>query len=577
LPDAAEDWWLPEFIAERDDVWISVAADADLDRIANALARALVEYALPWLERRTALSALYDHSGSEAFGPSARDGVFAAILDGRLDRAADTLRRTPAHRLAANGAQFDALCRIAEGYGVPAGGLVWAERPADPGTVRRQHTVAALKADHRERVDSFLAYPAPLADRLDGFLEAWIDDCADAQLIVDATTRRLWPVVANAPLECRRALLLRLLQRFPESRAPIKSTVPNVYATYENFHHFAWGRLAEALLKIDDGAPGDHGRQLLAALSPLSGLVDVDLGADRFRAPLVPALTWVWNRCDDAGRQALKPDVAILLASIREHARQRSRDRFAHAPSAAVIGAALAAELATIFTPDAAERMDRLLAMCPERAFGDADRDGVLRLRRWLRTEPNGRVPLEIERDDWGLVLLESLERLPREQREALVGLFEWFDRGVDARPSKRWLSELAGQLRRLERRWFLPWLTASLVRFGETTLTHVAGAPGFGAFPGATSGSILIGLIHAVGIDGDPGALEALREVTRAAFVVVPGQRMRFQSAGTATLPLLARTPAGRAFLESMQRSVKQKPVRAAIAKALASESGMT
>lgn len=570
LPKTAEDWWLPEFSSERSDLWIHIAAEADLDRIANALTRAVRDYALPWLDQRSSLAALSEHSGSEAFGPSARDGVFAAILDGHLDRAADALRSTPSYRLAANAAQFAVLRRIAERYGVATHGLAWEDRPADPRTVQRQRTVATLKSDHRAQVDAFLADATRLDDRLDAFLDAWIDDCADAQLSLDATTRRLWPTAAGASLDGRRALLLRLLQRFPEARAPIRSTVQSVYATYENFHHGAWSRLAEALLKIDEGRPEDHGRRLLAALPPLADLVDTDFMFDRFRAPLVAVLSWVWTRCDDSGRHALKPEASRLLESIREHARRRSRDRFAHPPSAATLGDDLAAQLAVLYTPEAQERMDQLLAICPERAFADADRDGVLLLRRWQRLEPDGRVPLEIEHDDWGRVLQESLAGLSPEQRRALGELLEWFDRGVEVRPSKRWLTELTGRIVRLDRRWFLPWLAATLGRFGETTLTHIAAAAGFGAFPGTTSGNLLLGLIHAVGIDGDAGALEALQEVARGAFVVVPGQRMRCQSAGTAALPLLARTPSGREFLESLQRAVRQKSVRGVIGKVL-------
>ncbi len=562
----------PEALRAGEDFWADIDARTDLADLARRLAAAVTDLALPWLERRSTLSAFAAAEGSGFGAPAARDRVLAAMLAGEAALAARILRDMPPHRLAGGPNQFDALLALLQRHGVATEGLAWADPEPHPMQQRRVEKVEALKRRHGEKVDAFLADSATLAGREDAFLDAWIEESAANQLAASVQGFRLWDVVAQAAPEARRALLLRLLRRFPEPGPTVESTAAQVWASYENYHHGAWRALAEALL-ASDAEPCDaaYASALVEALAGTVGWVDEGLMSDAFKAPVAAVLRWLEQRTTPTLRHAMKPALQGLMQAIREATVGRGQQRLAQPPPADLLGEALAGQLASLYSDESRGAFARLYTECPERSYAAADREAVLALARWLRAGPDGRVPLRIEADDWGRELDAALQALPSAQRDALVGLFEWFDASATGKPAKRWLSELDQRRACLPDDRWLAWLGETLPRFARTGLAHFLSAPGFLAFPGETSERVLLGLVHLAG-RLDPEALApALATVARAAFTVVPDQRLRAYAVGAACLAPLAATGPGREALAALRDAVRQKNVKAAIDKALA------
>jgi hypothetical protein len=205
-----------------------------------------------------------------------------------------------------------------------------------------------------------------------------------------------------------------------------------------------------------------------------------------------------------------------------------------------------------------------------ERSYGGADRDAILRLARWSRAEIDGRVPLALEDDDWGRELAAALDALPAEARHATQRLLEWFDEDVETKPARSWLAELAARSGDFDRAALVRWLSETLPRFARTSLAHTAGTPGVGAFPGETSGRILLGLVHLAGLFDAPELVPALGAVAAAAYTVVPQERVRAQGVGNVCVILLARSAQGRERLAELRRTIRHKVIAKTIDTAL-------
>ena len=572
LPAARESWWLPDFPDTPRDLWIAIEDASDLGAIGEAVGRAVREYGLPWIEQHAVLSA-FDRSDPDATGWIDRDAMCAALLKGDVPRAALRLREAPPWKMALGDAQYDGLLALARRHGVATEGLAWADRPPDPTRVGRQREVEALKTAHRGRVDQFLDGGQALAGRHAAFLEAWIDECAEKQQSDSVARLRLWPVAEAAPVEDRRALLVDALARILEPHAPVRSTVSNVWATFEQFHEHALGALTVGLLGLDadcgleygpppaarapaarrEGHRRDHRRSLerprrgdraLAAPAPVPD-----------RSHHAPARSRRAARRDPRARGRAQPPTRHRAAGPRipqRGAPRRARSRVLTQGRGPDGGAAAA-------MPGARVRRRRSRCRAAARALGPhrarRPRAPARSTNRRLGPASGGRARGAARRAPGG------------DDR-----LFEWFDEGVEARPSKRWLSELRSSASpRWNPSWLVPWVAATLSRFPDTRLTHIAAAPGFGAFPGATSGAALLGLVHATGTERCREARAALPAVVRGAFTVVPGQRTRAQSAGMAALPLLALDETGRASLRELAGSTRHKSIKSAIEKVLA------
>jgi len=571
LPQQRETWWPPGFVAGRD-VWIDLPAHSNAEAEADLLLRLVKAYALPWLAQCGDLAALAAHAGNGFGSPSLLDALLSHVLRADAATARQLLLETPAYRLTNDARRYQRLLECLARYGVDVAGAAWAEPPAEPHRTRREAQVAELRQTHEAKVQAFIDQGATLAGREAAFLDAWLEEAAAKQLADDVSKFRLWRYVQEADATARLTLLQSLLETLPQPRPPVKSTVSNVYATYANFHHGAWTILAEAVLATLSACTRDAARALLQRLCALGGSVEQELTCDRFTSPLPAVLRWLMETLPCADRVALIDAAAAVQHSVRDALLARTRERFAHPPSFTFLGEKFEADLRAAFSPEALAMTERVLSECPERGFAGKDRDVLLALKRWLRTEPDGRVPLLIEDDDWGRGLKQALLTLAEPLRASVTALFEWFDEGVDSKPSQRWQRALDQHLsqRGLCSDEFAGWLRDSLALFPYSDLQHCIAAPGYGAFPGWTGSQILLGLIHICARPGFEPARRSLPDVVRAAFTVVPGQKPRAQGIGSAALPIIALDVEGKAFLQALLRDTRQKPIRASIEKAL-------
>lgn len=571
VPPARDPRW-PKELRHGDDFWCEIDETTDLSALADGLAIAVVDHAPAWFDARSRLTA-FGLPSLQCFGmPGPREAVLAAMLDGDRELAAQRLRAAEPQRLMQNAMQFGALVDLLRDRGVDVAGVAWTKAAPDPMHERRAAEVASLREAHATHVRAFLETGDDWRGREDALLDAWVHAAASDQLEVDQRKLALWPMIAAAPVEARRALLLRAIARVAEPGVAVKSTDASVWATYDNYNHDAWSALATLLFAADDAAcDAAHAAALLGALATIAHLVREELTCDAFVAPIAEAVRWIDRRADAATRYAARQRIVALLDAISAATIARCRARYATPPRADLFGPEHAAQLAASYTPEAAAQMEAMYARFPERAFAGADRDAVLLAKRRSRADADGRVPFEPEDDDWGRELAQAIDALPADIAPAMRRLLAWFDTGVETKPGKAWSAELSSRATAFERGALLRWLADALSRFERTALEHVAATPGTGAFPGETSHRALLGLVHLAGVLDAPELAAALHTVAAAAYTVVPGQRMRAQGVGNACLAPLARSAEGREFLAGMRNSVKQKPVRDAIDKALA------
>lgn len=575
VPPQRDTRW-PSELKHGEDFWAQIEDTTDLAALAEGVALAVFDHALPWLDARSRLAAFGAFDAQEIGAPGPRESVLAALLLGDAGLAAQRARDTAPHRLAQNPQQLDALLALLSGRGVNVEGIAWTPVPADPMRVRRSAHVETLKQSHQEKVQDFLRQGDHWEGREDALLDAWIHAAAASQLQDDARKLSLWPLVERASPAARRELLLRAIERLPERGPTIKSTIANVWASYDNYHLHAWTELAKALLAVDAGPCEEaQARALLLALGGTADLVEEELTSDRFRTPFPAVVRWIGQHATPPVRHAVRQAIGQLLDAVRDAAIARSNRRYSSPLPKGIFDEALQAQLEAGRTPAAAAQMVALYRQFPERAFGPVDRDAILLLKRWRRAEADGRVPLQLEEDDWGRQLSAAIDAMPPARREPLVALLEWFDDGVEAKPTKRWWADLARRADAFDRAFLVGWLADTLPRFSRTTLEHVSATPGIGAFPGETSGRVLLGLVHLAGMLDGAVLTAALQAVVSAAYTLIPGQRLRFQSAGTAALRPLAQSVEGREFLTRLSGSMKQKPVRKAIDDALAGSPG--
>ncbi len=561
----------PEALKPREDFWAEIDAKTDLVDLSARINSAVRDLALPWLEQRSVLSA-FGHIDAKGFrGPSPREQMLAAILDGNIELAQERLHGSPPHRHASDVTQFNAVLALVRQHGVDTGDVAWADPSPDPMRQKRVEKVHALKSKHAAAAEAFLEQGLTLAGREDSFLDAWVHQDATDQFADSLRSFNLWEAISEASLAQRRALLNRLLMRMPEPGPTVQSTIANVWATYENYHVSAWSKLADALLDGDEEpCNAADAAALLDALAAAAPLVIDGMMNDEFKAPVANAIKWMDKYCSSRDRFAAKASMQNLLDSITAATIARSRARMSEMPSRELLGDELADQLARLYTPESVADFDRLYTESPERGYASKDRDAILKLKRWLRFDESGHVPLKIESDDWGLQLTDALQELEPDPRSKLTSLFEWFDETASSKATKRWLGELDARRASLPDAEMADWLSKTLPRFAQTELKHFLSAPGYRTFPGETSERVLVALIHWAGRINVPSLVPALETVAVAAFKVVPDLGMRAYSVGAACLAPLALQPEGRDALVRMRRTIKQKNVKASIDKAL-------
>jgi hypothetical protein len=565
----------PETLKPREDFWVQIDARTDLVALSDRVNAAVEDLALPWLQRRSALSAFGQTDATSIRGPGPREQVLAAILAGNLDMARERLLASSPQRLASDRKQFDAVLALLQQHGVNVEGLVWADPSPHPMREKRADKVGTLRKKHAAEVEAYLAHGTTLAGREDSFLDAWVHQAAAEQSAQTVRVFPLWRVIGDANIAQRRALLNRLLERMPEPGPTVESTLVNVWATYENYHVHAWSRLAEALLD-DDGEPSSaaEAAAMLEALAGAAALVTGGMTNDEFNAPIASAIRWLDKSCSPKDRFEARDQMRDLLSSITTATVTRSRARLSHAPSKELLGDVLADQLATLYTPESARNFDRLYTESPERGYTSRDRGAILTIKRWLRADELGHVPLVIESDDWGTQLANALQELEPDRRHKLTTHLEWFDETASSKPTKRWWAELDARRATLPDEHIVRWLGRTLPRFAKTELKHFLWAPGYLAFPGETSERVLIGLIHWAGRINTPSLVPALETVANAAFQVVPDVRVRAYSVGVACFGPLASLSEGRDALTRMRKAIPQKNVKSAIDKALVGRS---
>jgi ribA/ribD-fused uncharacterized protein len=151
-----------------------------------------------------------------------------------------------------------------------------------------------------------------------------------------------------------------------------------------------------------------------------------------------------------------------------------------------------------------------------------------------------------------------ALAEAPPPVRAVLAALLDWLALGVPPAPNAWWRDQLASRLAPLDRPTLVEWLGRLLPPFAAT------------ASPGEIGQSALLGLVYAAGaLDGDP-LVPAVAAALEAAWIPAPGTGIRAPAAGSACLPILARSPAGRARLRSLQPRLESRPLRQQIEAAL-------
>lgn len=561
----------PDALKARADFWAEIDPGTNLLALAESLHAAIRDLALPWLTRRSTLAAFGDSDLDGFRSPSPRVRMLAAILDGRVDLAQARLSSSSPHQLADSEPQLRALLALAKEHGLDAGEVAWSTPPAHPMVERRAAEIELLKSGHVAAIQQYLQNGSSLSGHENEFLDAWVHESAAHQFADSVHGFRLWKLAAEATQKQRRTLLLRLLERLPEPGPTVESTEANVWATYPHYHRNAWHKLASALLAHDQGpCEAAHAAALLDALSTTVTLVTEDLVNDEFKAPVSTTVKWLEQHATPASRFAAKAAMQRLLDAIRTATIARSHARLSRAPSRELLGDELADQVAALFSPESVADFERLYTEHPERSYAGDDRDAIKQIKRWLRADASGQVPLQIESDDWGLQLTDALGELDPESRGSMHAILQWFDGTAVAKPSKRWINELDARCAALPGAEILTWLSRTLPRFATTGLRHFMATPGYLAWPGETSERVLIGLVHWAGRIGGTASVTALEDVAAAAFTVVPDQRMRCYSVGSACLTALAGHAEGQLALKRLRQAMKQKNVKAAIDKAL-------
>jgi hypothetical protein len=574
LPAEPADWWLPE-MREPHDAAFLVRPDEDLPRLGASLARAVGQYGVSWLNEHSSLEAVWMPPGPGPLpgrGECAR--LAAGILLGHRAEAA-ALFAERADRLAASPEHFAEVRAWALRRGLAVGAVAYRERVhAEPLGLRvRKAEIEDRRARLRDAVRAFLADPRPVAERLPETLTAFLAESrlasGPARLEATEVGRR----VLSAPDDTRRALVLAALEALVDAPLRMEDIHPQIWgAHYVHDHH--WGVLVTELLRGRLPCTEAFARDLLVALDALAGrFAEEELtGRRAYHYPFAAVVAYVSRRAAP-WHDALRPEAWRLLHRITAVMVRRLDDLHEAAAREAPPDPRLEALLQR--PPIDWEAARRRTAEAPEETFVARDRHAILALRRWAGRDPGDPGPAEIEGDDWGRQLARGLAEAPEPGRAPLGELVAWLGRGVVMSPSARWQRELTARLASIDRAVLVAWLADLLPRFAETGLTFELyagrGRPGVGTFPGEVSGAVLLGLIHAAGALGDEALVPAVAVVLEAAWTKVPDIGVRAQSVGSACLPILARSPAGRARLPILRPRLRQRSLQQRIDAALA------
>jgi hypothetical protein len=570
LPAEPADWWLPE-MRERHDVPFLVRPDEDLPRLGALLARAVGQYGVPWLNDHGSLEAAWGPFDADPLrhgGECAR--LAAGILLGRRAEAA-ALFAEKADRLATSPERFAEVKAWALRHGLAVEAVAYRERvrAEPPGLLARRAAIEDRRARLYDELQAFLADPRPVAERVPETLDAFLAESRLAMEEPRLEATEMGRRVLLAPLDTRRALVLAALEALASAPVQVDDIHPAIWGAHY-VHDGYWGILVKALLRRVPCTEA-FARDLLVALDALAGRFAEVRGRCVYRYPFAAIAAYL-QRQAAPWRDALRPEIWRLLdriAAVMVRRLDDLREAARAAPPDPRTEALFPAP------PIDWEAVRQRTAEVPEEVFVAEDRRAITALRRWARWEPTGGAAVEIERDDWGRQLTGAIEAAPAPMRAALTGLVAWLARGVTPGPPARWRRELAARLDALDRAALVAWLAGLLPRFAETDLAFEPyagrGRPGAGTFPGELSGAVLLGLVHAAGALDDQALVPAVAAVLEAAWTPVPGIGVRAQSVGSACLPILARSPAGRARLRGLQPRLRQRALRQRIEAALA------
>lgn len=428
------------------DEW-KFSRDVDIEPLADAVVRGLLDVGVPWLEQHGALRALADHEES-LLTVDVDMRIAAAVLLGDREHAQRVLVDRQ-RRFASNGSAYLHVMRPwLAGLGLDVSMLPDAAEPprVSAWEQRREAEARAEEAAHAREAETIraLAQKAPLEPR--ALADAWLAELqaawrSDPKPLADLPSGR---DAASRDAAGRAAVLLGLLDRLlaDETARPTAAARQRPAGALDLDENMKL--LLEALLPT---LPAVSEATALAVLQRMSALVERwshELVTGSYAWGFAPLVKWLVGPAGAPQLAALQPALAAWLDTYAQFAVRRfERESAGLAAELArpldpanplhdVLkeGREQQAEIAARTAPPSEEELRRRIAAYPEQQMAAPDKRAVSALRQALRRDPaSGRLRLEWEADDWGASMRQAWDATDPELRTTLTpALQDWLE-----------------------------------------------------------------------------------------------------------------------------------------------------
>jgi hypothetical protein len=568
----------------RVDEW-KFSRHVDIEPLADAVVRGLLEVGVPWLEQHGTLRALADHEES-LLVVDVDMRIAAAVLLGDHAHAQRVLVERQG-RFTGNGSGYWQMMRP----WLAALGLDVSVLPAEaePPRVsaweqRREAEARAEEAAHAREAASIRAQAQEAPLEPPALAAAWLAELqaawrSDPKPLTDLPSGR---DAASRDAPGREAVLLGLLDRLladEKARHTIHAhdRPAGALDLDENVK-----TLLEALLPTLPAVSAATARAVLERLTALVDRWSHELVTGAYAWGFAPLVKWLGGPAGAPHLAALQPAIAAWLEAYARFAVRRfdrdskwlaaelAKPLDPNDPMYEVLkeGREQQAEMAAK-APLTEEELRRRIAAYPEQQMAAPDKRAVAALRQALRRDPaSGRLRLEWEDDDWGASTRQAWEAADPALRTALApALQDWLE-GVDPQPTRSWLKTLDVRIAALPaalapvwRQWLLQRLGAFEAHSGRTEWATTGARPGIGARLGEASENLLLGLLWWAWRDAavEPIELEAaLQRFAAGAWAKLPDVGARAPSPGGVVLRMLAGL--GGDALDSVQRRAAER-----------------